>query len=234
MTIAVLLFAAALLALGSVAALAFWPWRVEATVKAMTNESAISLAAGIELAGLSASGGAVLDGPGLVAIRFGKRALYKRSIAKVSVDAFLAWLDAWLTKPATPKGAVGRLADRAKSFLLARTDTSELPELGLRVLSSLQDASFEGAITCGFRDPALTGKTAALLFPIAGVLAPFGMLDVSCDWSGKTRIDGEANVRFRFVPARVAGLGLLFAWHHVRLRSRPALVSRTMALPETT
>ena len=107
---------------------------------------------------------------------------------------------------------------------------TELPELGLRVLFGLRELSLRGAVTCGFSDPALTGKAAAWLFPIAGVLAPFGVIDVSFDWSGRSRVDGTVDISFRVVPARLAVEGLRFAWHHVHLRptTSRALTSPTM------
>jgi hypothetical protein len=196
-----------------------WPWRVEATLKAITNESSISLAGGLELLGLSASGAAILNGPGVVAVHLRARQLWRRSFPHVSVAALLEWLDELMSKPSTPPGKLGRLLHRAKDWLLARTDTHQLPKLGLRVLRDLRDVSLHGTITCGFSDPALTGKTAAFLFPLAGVFAPLGLLDVSMDWSGKNRLDGSVEVSVRVVPARVALEGLRFAWHHVHLLS---------------
>ena len=211
-----------------------WPWRVEATLKAITNESSISLAGGLEVAGLSASGAAILGGPGVVAVHLRARELWRRPIARISLEALLDWVDALLSKPASPSGVVGRVLLRVKNWLLPRTDLAELPELGLRVFLDLRDVSFHGAITCGFSDPALTGKTAAWLFPLAGVLAPLGVLDVSFDWSGRNRLDGAVDVSFRVVPARVAVQGLRFAWHHVHVRSVIAPVSSTIPKAITT
>jgi hypothetical protein len=234
MGIEALLACVALVALAALIALVARPWRVEATLKATTSASAISLAGGLDVAGLSASAAAILGGPGVVAVHLRARELWRRPIAHVSVDSLLAWFDELLSKPAAKESALGRLAGRAKTWLLARTDLADLPELGLRVLLGLRDVSLKGTVTCGFSDPALTGKAAAWLFPIAGVLAPFGLLEIGFDWSGRDRLDGTVEVSFRFVPARVALEGLRFAWHHVHLRGTPALDSSTLpALPAT-
>jgi len=228
----------ALVAVAALIALIARPWRVEATLKATTSASAVSLAGGLEVARLSASAAAILGGPGVIAVHLRARELWRRPITRVSVEAILTWIDERLSKPAAPETTLGRLARRAKTWLLARTDLTDLPELGLRVLFGLQDVSLKGSLTCGFSDPALTGKAAAWLFPVAGVLAPFGLLEVDLDWSGRTRIDGSIEVSFRFVPARVALEGLRFAWHHVHLRGPRALVSSTLprlpALPAIT
>ena len=234
MEIVALLASATIVALVALVALVAWPWRVEATLKATTSASAISLAAGLDVARLSASAAAILGGPGVVAIHLRARELWRRPIAQVTVEAFLHGLQELLARPTTKKSALRRAADRAQAWLIARTDVSDLPGLGVRVLLGLRDVSFHGAITCGFSDPALTGKTAAWLFPIAGVLAPVGALDVSFDWTGRNRLDGAASVSFRVVPARVALEGLRFAWHHLHLRSAPALVSPTMSASITT
>ena len=220
----------ALVALTAPIALVAWPWRVEATLKATTSASAISLAGGLDVARLSASAAAILGGPGVVAIHLRGRELWRRPIPQVSVEALLVWIDELVSKPATKESVLGRLAGRVKTWLLPRSDLADLPELGLRVLLGLREVSLRGTVTCGFSDPALTGKAAAWLFPIAGVLAPFGLLDVDLDWSGRDRLDGTVEVSFRFVPARVAFECLRFAWHHVHVRGTRALVSRTLAV----
>jgi hypothetical protein len=220
--------------LAALVAIVVRPWRVAGKLKATTNESAASFAGGLDLAGLSLSAAAVLGGPGVVALHLGKRELWRRPISATTAAAFFDWLDEVLSRPAAKKGALGRLVERTKSALLARTDVSDLPEAGLRVLFGVRDVELEGWIVCGFADPALTGKAAAWLFPIAGVLAPFGTLDVSFDWSGRTRIDGEMDVSFRFVPAKVARELFRFALHHVHLRTTKRLraaSSTTPALP---
>jgi hypothetical protein len=209
-----------------------WPWRVEATLKAATHASNVSLAGGLELAGLSGSAAAILGGPGVVAIHLRARELWRRPISHVSLDALLTWLEQ--PSPTVSPSRVARLSKRAKEALLARTDVAALPELGLRVLASLRDLSLRGAIKCGFSDPAVSGKAAAWLYPMAGVLAPFGDLDVSIDWSGRNILDGAFDVSFRIVPARVALEGLRFARHHVHLRRKSATVSSTLPASSTT
>lgn len=214
-------------------AVALWPWRVEATLKAISGPSAVSLAGGLEVAGLSGSAAAILGGPGVVAVHLRGRELLRRSIAHVSVESVLDWLE----KPAAPRpspSTASRFAQRAKEALLARTDLAALPELGLRVLLDLRDVSLHGALQCGFADPALTGKAAAWLYPIAGALAPLGTLDVTFDWSGRTVLDGEVELSFRIVPARVAVEGLRFARRNVHLRRKGATASSTMAASSTT
>ena len=213
--------------LAALLALAAWPWRVEATLKATTRESAVSLAGGLELAGLSGSAAAILGGPGVVAIHLRARELWRRPIAHVSVEALI---DLLLSSPSKPKPA------KKPTWLLSRTDVAELPGLGLRVVLGLRDVSFQGAITCGFSDPVITGKAAAWLFPIAAVLAPLGTLDVSFDWSGRDRLDGGVDISFRVVLARVVLEALRFARHHVHLRrkSAPALPSSRVSATSTT
>jgi hypothetical protein len=194
-----------------------WPFRVQAKLKMLTKSSAISFAGGVDIAGISVSTAGIAGGPGVVAVHLRSRETWRRAIARLSVDAFFEWLDALVARPAAPKGALSRLFSRLKTALVARTDVSDLPELGLRVLLGLRETAFHGAITCGFADPARTGKTAAVLFPIAGILAPFGALDLDFDWSGRTVVDGELDVSFRVVPAKVAFEGLRFVWCHVHL-----------------
>ena len=168
------------------------------------------------MAGLSGSAAAILGGPGVIAVHFRARELWKRPVASVTVDAALAWLDELLARPAKKDdGVIARLLTRVKDWLLPRTDLTSLPDLGLRVIGGLRDVSLRGAFTCGFADPALTGKAAAWLYPLAGVLSPLGTLDVALDWSGKTVIDGDAEVSVRMAPARVALEGLRFARHHI-------------------
>jgi hypothetical protein len=210
-----------------------WPWRVEATLKAISNADQISLAGGLEVAGLSGSAAAILGGPGVIAMHLRARELWRRSIAEVSLDALLAWLDE-PSPPVAPPSVAARLARRAKDALRARTDVGSLPELGLEVFLGLRDVSLRGDVRCGFSDPVLTGKTAAWLFPIAGVLAPFGTLDVSMDWTGRNVLDGAIELSFRVVPARVALEGLRFARHHVHLRRKAASTSSTLPASSTT
>lgn len=221
----------ALGALVTFVAVALWPWRVEATLKATSGPSAVSLAGGLEVAGLSGSAAAILGGPGVVAVHLRGRELLRRSIAHVSVESVLDRLE----QPADPRtSTMSRLAQRAKDALLARTDLAELPELGLRVLLDLRQVSLHGALLCGFADPAITGKAAAWLYPIAGALAPLGTLDVTFDWTGRTVLDGEVELSFRIVPARVAIEGLRFARRNVHLRRKGATTSSTMAASSTT
>lgn len=187
-------------------------WPIEATLKATTSARAISIAAGFSFAGLSASAAAILDGPGVLAVHLRARQLWRKPIPHVSVEAALAWIDAQLSKPKeTTRSRSSRLVD----WLLARTDKSALPDLGLRVLGDLREVSLRGHVTCGFADPALTGKTAAVLYPLAGVLAPLGELDVDFDWSGANRLDADVEVSCRVVPMRAIFESLRFARHHV-------------------
>jgi hypothetical protein len=224
--------------LASMALVAFvvvlaWPWRVEATLKAITNADRLSVAGGLEALGLSGSAAAIIGGPGVIAIHWRARELWRRSFAQVSLDAFLAWLEE-PSSATNSDSAAGRLARRAKEALRARTDVAELPELGLRVFLDLRDVSLRGDVRCGFSNPALTGKTAAWLYPIAGLLAPFGTVDVSFDWSGRNVLDGAFEISFRVVPARVALEGLRFARHHVHLRRKSAPSSSTLPASSTT
>lgn len=189
-----------------------WPWRIEATAKAMGNARAISGAGGLEVAGFSLSAAAILGGPGVVALHFRGRELWRRPL---SIEALLAWLDELASKKDEPSGPLGRWLKRVGEWLVDRTDLADLPSLGFRVLDGLREVSFVGHVTCGFSDPALTGKAAAVLFPLAGILAPLGVLDVTIDWTGQTRLDGAIDLSFRVVPYRVALDGLWFARHHV-------------------
>jgi hypothetical protein len=89
-----------------------------------------------------------------------------------------------------------------KDALVARTDLAALPELGLALLGDLREVTIAGRVACGSSDPALTGKAAAWLFPLAAVLSPFGTLDVALDWTGKDVLDAEVEGSFRVVLAR--------------------------------
>ncbi|HSO33256.1 MAG TPA: hypothetical protein VLT33_12070 [Labilithrix sp.] len=231
-----MLAVAALLALAVVAALvvaALWPWKVEATLKATTQGSVVSLAGGAGVAGLSASAAAILGGPGVLALHLRTRELWRRAVPQVSLEALLAWLDE-PAAPAKPPGRAARLAKRAKDGLLARTDTAQLPGLGLTVVRDLRDVALAGTLLCGFEDPSLTGKAAAVLYPLSALLAPFGTFEASFDWSGRTVLDGGAEISFRIVPARVLAALLGFAWRHVHLRRKRAPVSSTLPVSSTT
>lgn len=212
---------------------ALWPWRVEGSLKATTEDAVVSLAGGLSALGVSASAAAILGGPGVVAVHFRSRERWRRVVPEVSFEALLAWLE----EPAPPKeppGRVGRIATRAKDGLLARTDTKALPGLGLDVFVGLRDKTVHGTLLCGFEDPTLTGKAAAVLFPLAAVLSPFGTFEPSFDWSGRTVIDGSAEIALGVVPARVLREVLRFGWRHVHLRRKPGAVSSTLPVSSPT
>ncbi len=211
------LAACALAALACVALL-FRRWRVELSAKATSTGGRIALGAGLEIAGVSASVAAILDGPGVVSIQWRGRERWRRAIPRVSLDALFDWLDAREPRESEP------------SWLLARTEKAALPELGLRMLLDLERPRLDGALTCGFADPVATGKTAAVLYPLAGVLAPFGTFDVRFDWSGKTILDGALDASCAVVPARVLWALAGFARRHVRWRTPPRS-SSTLADP---
>jgi hypothetical protein len=193
----------ALVLLIALAIVLLWPWRVDATAKADTNETMIAVGAGVEVALVSASLAAILDGPGVVALHLRGRRLWQRVIPRVSPEAILAWLESREPKK-----------ESKPNWLMQRIDKSLLPEFGLNVLMDLRELTLGGALTCGFADPVLTGKTAAVLYPLAGLLGPFGELDVAFDWSGKRRIDGAFDLSFRVVPARVLVEVVRFARRH--------------------
>jgi len=214
-------------------AAALWPWKVEASLKATTQESVVSLAGGAALAGLSGSAAAILGGPGVVALHFRTREIGRRAVPQITLEALLAWLE----EPSAPEdrpGLASRLARRAKDGLLARTDTDALPRLGLALLQDLRDVSLHGTLLCGFEDPTLTGKAAAILYPLGALAAPFGTFEPSFDWSGRTVIDGAAEITFRVVPARVLRELLRFARRHVHLRRKRPPVSSTLPVSSTT
>jgi hypothetical protein len=201
-------------------------WPIEASLKAQTiGGMPTSLAAGVSLSGLSGSAAAILDGPGVVAVHFRTRELWRRTIPHVSLEVLLRWLDEQLSKekePDKPPGFFARMAKRIfKDWLLPRTDLTALPDLGIRVLGGLKDVSLCGGFTIGFSDPAHTGKAAAVLYPLAGVLSPLGTIDLSFDWSGKNVLDGDVELSMRVIPARLLREGLRFARHHIRLRRQP-------------
>ena len=200
----------ALLGLIALAIVLLRAWPIEATLKATTS-ARISIAMGVSFAGISASAAAILDGPGVVAVHLRTRQLWRKAIPHISVETALAWIEEQISKPKAPKGRFSRFLD----WLVARTDKSALPDLGLRVLADLRDLSLGGHITCGFSDPALTGKAAAVLYPLAGVLSPLGRLDIDLDWSGTNRLDADVELSCRFVPARAIAESLRFARRHV-------------------
>ncbi len=210
-------------------------WRVEGSLKATTQESVVSLAGGLGAAGFAASAAAILGGPGVLAVHFRARERWRRMVPEVSLEALLRWLEQ-PSPPREPRATTraARVAARAKDGLLARTDTADLPGLGLDVFRGLRDVSVNGTLLCGFEDPTLTGKAAAVLFPLAALLAPFGTFAPSFDWSGRTVIDGGAEISFGVVPARVLRDVLRFAWHHVHLRRKRAAVSSTLPVSSTT
>jgi hypothetical protein len=201
-----------------------WPWRVEATLKATTGEASsdVSLGGGLEVLGLalSASGAAILGGPGVAVIHWRSREMWRRSIARVDLDALFDFLDRRdeddddEEEHEKKKGISSRLVRHTKDALVSRTDPAGLPGLGLRIIRSLRDVSLRGAVLFGSSDPGVVGKTAAWLYPIAGVLAPFGTLDVSFDWTGRSVLNGDVEISFRVVPARVALEALRFTRHH--------------------
>lgn len=219
--------------LAAVVVAALWPWRVEGSLKATTEDTVVSLAGGLSALGVSASAAAILGGPGVVAVHFRSRERWRRVVPHVSFEALLAWLEE-PSPPEKPPGRAARIVTRAKHGLLARTDTRELPGLGLEVLRDLREPSLQASLLCGFEDPTLTGKAAAILFPLAAVLSPFGTLSPSFDWSGRTVIDGSGELAFGVVPAKVLREVLRFGWRHVHLRRKPGAVSSTLAVSSPT
>lgn len=195
-------------------------WRLEATVKART-QGRISLAAGASFAGVSASAAAILGGPGVVAVHFRSRELFRKTASEVTLDALLAFVDQKLSEPPEPETRVGRWAARAKEWALARTDVAGLPGLGLAILGDLRDPAISGSLVCGFSDPGTTGKAAAVLYPVAGVVAPLGDFSIQMDWSGRNRIDGDLEASCGVVPARILREVARFTRRHVSLRRRP-------------
>lgn len=178
-------------------------WRLEATLKASTRGSVVSLAAGLSFAGLSASAAAILDGPGVLAVHLRGRQLWRKPIPRVSVEALLAWIDELISTPVSKRESrIGRILGRIRQWLLPRTDLASLPELGMRLLTGLRAPTLGGSITCGFSDPAITGAAAAWLYPVAGVLAPLGVVDVAMDWSGKNILEGDIEASCGLVPVR--------------------------------
>ena len=142
----------------------------------------------------------------------------------------------WLEQPAPPQeppGRLARLVAPARDALLARTDMKALPRLGLDVFRGLRDVRVRGTLRCGFEDPTLTGKAAAVLFPLAALVAPFGTFEPSFDWSGRTVIDGGAEISFGVSPALVLREVLRFAWRHVHLRRKQSDVSSTLPVSST-
>ena len=215
-TVAEILGAGTLVVLVLLVYAALRSWRVEATLKASTRSSAISVAAGFSALGVSASAAAILDGPGVLAVHLRGRQLWRRPIARVSVEAVLLWIDEQLSKPVPQRESrLGRVLGRVRQWLLPRTDLSALPDLGLRLVGGLRAPSLGGAITCGFADPAVTGGVAAWLYPLAGMLAPFGLVDVSMDWSGKDLIEADVEASCGVVPARAIYETLRFTRRHV-------------------
>lgn len=208
-------------------------YRVEATFKATTQASRVSLAAGASVLAFSASAAAILGGPGVIAVHFRSRELWRKQTADASLDALLAWLDERLSKSEEPPSRAARMIGRAKEWLLARTDTEELPALGGRVVLDLRDLDFGGSLVCGFADPGTTGKAAALLYPLAGVLAPLGRFTIELDWSGRTRLDGGAELSFGVVPVRVLLALARFGVRHIHpTRTPPPSSPTSSTLPE--
>lgn len=203
--------------LTSLSAFLLWRgWTCTVSFTAKTKEGLVSLGGGVELAGFSLSAAAILGGPGVVVLHFRSRELLRMP----------------LPPPPSEQGFFGRLVTRIRDWLLPRTDLDALPEAGMRMVLGLREPSMTGTVTCGFADPALTGKMAAVLYPIAGMLAPLGTLEMRFDWSGRTVIDADLEGSFRIVPARIARETVVFAWRHVHARPKlqqKADVSHTLA-----
>lgn len=234
--VAIALAGLCVVSIGVLSWLIFRTWRLEASVKAQT-QGRISLAAGASFAGVSASAAAILGGPGVVVVHFRSRELFRRTASEVTLDALLAFVDDKLSQPPEPETRAGRLAARAKEWALARTDVSELPGLGLAILGDLRDPSLSGSLVCGFSDPGTTGKAAAILYPVAGVIAPLGDFAIQMDWSGRNRIDGDLEASCGVVPARILREVARFSRRHVSLRRRPvppAPSSTTLPVSMTT
>lgn len=203
------------------------PVRFEATLKATTKAGVVSLGGGVNVAGFSASAAALLGGPGVVAVYFRSRELWRKSIANVSVEALLSWIEKAADEPETPPGLASRVAARVKAWLLPRTELSYLPDLAAQLLADLDDLKLHGGLHCGFADPEITGKAAAVLYPLAGVLSPVGLFDVSFDWSGRTVLDGDFDLSFGVVLGRVLRETGRFVIRRVHLR-RIAPASATL------
>jgi hypothetical protein len=194
------------------------PVRFEATLKATTKAGVVSLGGGVNVAGFSASAAALLGGPGVVAVYFRSRELWRKSISSVSVEALLVWLDKAADQPETPPGRAARVVAKVKAWLLPRTELSYVPDFAAQLLSDLDDLKLHGGLHCGFADPEITGKAAAVLYPLAGVLSPLGLFDVSFDWSGRTVLDGDFDLSFGVVLGRVLRETARFVIRRVHLR----------------
>lgn len=206
-------------------------WPASLTLTAKTKEGLVSLGAGLEISWLSANAAAILGGPGVIVLQLGSRRLYEKRLDGVTVEAALAWIESLLDAPdKPPPGYFGRLAARMKNAVVARTDLGALPELGTRIALGLRDPRLGGTVICGFSDPALTGKAAAVLFPLAGMLAPVSSIELRFDWSGRTVLDFDVEGSCRIVPARIAREAAWFVWNHVHYRPRlqSAEVSHTL------
>jgi len=222
----------AAVAMAALAAAMLRPWRVEGSLKATTEESVVSLAGGLGAFGVSASAAAILGGTGVLAVHVRSRERWRRVVPEVSTEALLVWLEQ-PAPPQEPPGRLARLVAPARDALLARTDMKALPRLGLDVFRGLRDVRVRGTLRCGFEDPTLTGKAAAVLFPLAALVAPFGTFEPSFDWSGRTVIDGGAEISFGVSPALVLREVLRFAWRHVHLRRKQSDVSSTLPVSST-
>lgn len=194
----------AAIAIGAIAAALFGflvlrGWACTISFTAKTREGMVSLGGGIELAWFSLSAAAILGGPGVVVLHFRRWELLKLSLPRVA--------------PAEKKKSI-------LDWLLPRIDVDALPETGVKMALGLKDPEMSGNVVCGFADPALTGKMAAVLYPIAGMLAPLGTFEMRFDWSGRTVVDADLEGSFRIVPVRIARETMAFAWSHFHLRPK--------------
>lgn len=79
---------------------------------------------------------------------------------------------------------------------------------------------FQGRLSYATPDVALTGMLSGSLFTFAGLLAPFGTLQVEPQWVDVAKAAGNFDVAFRFSPTRMVLFAIVFVIKNIKLRQR--------------
>jgi hypothetical protein len=174
-------------------------------------------AGGLEIAFVSISTAVVWKGPAVLVVHVAGKQVFRKT------------LEPWKETPAgdeiekkkeTPPSRVATWLQTWGKRMASKVDHTALPSLARRLVGRLWSASLDGHLTCGFRNPAITGKLAAVMAVSQALLSPLGSIETELDWSGTNRVNGAFHLSFRVVPLLLGWDLLWFLVRHVQWTQR--------------
>jgi len=99
-------------------------------------------------------------------------------------------------------------------------DLRDLLRFVLDLRHHIRMERFQGRLSYATPDVALTGMLSGSLFTLAGLLAPFGNLQVEPQWVDVAKAAGNLDVAFRFNPTRIVLFAISFIIRKIKLRQR--------------